>query len=471
MRLKISTLALALALSGCAMTPEFVRPEAPVASMFPASEEGQEIVGGTSAGELGWRTMFLDARLQLLIEAALRNNRDLRIATFNVEAAQAEVRIRSADRWPSVEATGGVVRERSRASMPAPTNQSQMNVGLGVSAFEIDLWGRAKSLSEASFARYLASDEGRRAAQVSLVGAVADAYFADLLAVEQLEVARRTFANWTDHRNLALQLKHAMQNSALDVAQAESQRARAEGDVKAKEREALRTRNVLAQLIAIPLESLSLPEAVPLEEQPLRTQLSAGLPSDLLVNRPDVRQAEQLLRAANADIGAARAAFFPRVSLTASLGLASSELDGLFRGSSRVWSFAPSVSLPLFNAGRLKGELRVSELRKLVAVAEYERAVQTAFREVADGLAGTATYTNQIDSQERLIAQERLRASLAQQRYRAGVDGRLEWLDAQRQMYSAQMELLALRAESLRNSAALYKALGGGSFRCDIATR
>lgn len=461
-------LPLVLALSACSMTPELVRPELPV----PARYAGQlDPSSEASAAEIGWQSIFADPRLQKLIEESLRNNRDLRIATLNVEAARAQYRIQRADQFPGVDLNAGATRERSRAMSAVPTVQQQVNAGIGVNAFEIDLWGRARAMSEAAFARFLATEEGRRAAQVSLVAAVADAYFAERLAVEQQELAKRTLDNWTEQRDLAAQLKLAGQNSAIDVAQAEGQVARAQAEHAARGREASRASNALALLVAAPLEALGLPEAIPMDKQPVRAQLAAGLPSDLLIYRPDIRQAEQSLRAANADIGAARAAFFPRVSLTASLGFASPQLEGLFRGGNKVWSFAPSITTPLFDAGRLKSELRLAELRQSVAVAEYERAIQTAFREVADGLAGSATYAQQIGAQERVVLQEMRRGELAEQRYRAGVDGRLEWLDAQRELFSAQLELLALRREALGNAAGLYKALGGGVFRVDDLSR
>ncbi|MBY4897076.1 efflux transporter outer membrane subunit [Cupriavidus sp. AU9028] len=462
--MRLTVITLALALSACSMTPEFVRPDAPVPSRYPDHASQADM---PSAALVGWRSMFGDPRLQALIETALHNNRDLRIAMLNVEATRAQYRIQRSEQFPAIGATAGMTRERSRSLSPDPTVQRQVSAGLGVTAFELDLWGRARSMSEAAFSRYLASEEARRAAKVSLVASVADAYFAERLAAEQEALARRTLANWKEQRDLALQLRKALQNSGIDVAQAEGQVARAEAEVEARHRDVLRARNALVQLVAADLDTVDLPEAISLERQPVRTQLPAGLPSDLLIHRPDIRQAEQVLRAANADIGAARAAFFPRVSLTTTLGFASPDFGGLFRGDNRVWSFAPSITQPLFDAGRLRAELRLSELRKSVAVAQYEQAIQVAFREVADGLAGSETYALQSGAQERVVAEEQRRAELAGQRYRAGVDGRLEWLDAQRELFAAQLELLALRRDALGNATGLYKALGGGAFHTD----
>ncbi len=462
MRVTLLTLAAALTLSACSVTSEFVRPDAPVPLTYPGqTAPSDDLV----VAELGWHAMFSEPRLQALIDAALTHNRDLRIATLNVEAAQSAHAAQRSAQWPTLAANAGMNRERTRALTPDPVVQRQLTAGIGISAFELDLWGRARSMSEAAYARYLASDEGRRAAKISLIAAVADAYFAERLAIEQEDLARQTLVSWTEQRKLSLQLRQALQGSAIDVAQAEGQVARARVELEARQREVQRSRNALAQLVATDLDRLDLPEATALDKQPIRAELPPGLPSDLLTRRPDIRQAEQNLKAAQAGINAARAAFFPQISLTTTLGFASADLTDLFRGESRVWSFAPSVTQPLFDGGRLRAELRLSELRQSVAVAEYERAIQVAFREVADGLAGTATYTRQIEAQQRVVSEERLRESLAAQRYRAGLDSRLEWLDAQRALFAAQLELLSLRREALSNIAGLYKALGGGSIR------
>lgn len=468
--MRSTMIAVALTLSACSMTPEFVRPEAPIPSQFPLQAVNVNPPSSQYVADIGWHSMFGDPRLQSLIETALRNNRDLRIAVLNVEAAHAAFRVQRAEQLPAVAASVSSNRERSRARSDMPAVQTEVNAGLSVSAFEVDLWGRLRSMSDAAFARYVATDEGRRAVQISLIATVADAYFAERLAVEQESLARRTLDNWTEQRDLALQLQRAKQNGGLEVAQAESQVARAAAELEARTRDVHRSRNALVQLVATPLETLTLTEAIPLERQQVLTDLPPGLPSEVLLNRPDVRQAEQNLRAANADIGAARAAFFPRLSLTTTLGLASPELGNLFRGGNRVWSFVPSVAVPLFDTGRLRAERDLTELRQSVAVSEYEKSVQAAFREVSDGLAGSATFARQIQSQQRVVSAEQRRAELAEIRYRAGVDGRLEWLDAQRSLFAAQLDLLTLRREHLSNAAQLYKALGGGAFRMDKAS-
>ncbi|MFB9125001.1 efflux transporter outer membrane subunit [Paraburkholderia dipogonis] len=459
-----------VALSACSLTPALVKPALPLPTAYTASTHAATHV---NAADPGWRSMFGDQRLQRLIELALINNRDLRVAALNVEAAEAQYGIQRAARLPAVDATASATRERTAANADAnppvlAATQKQVGVNVGLNAFEIDLFGRVRSLSDAAFARYLASDQGRRAAQIVLVGAVADAYFAERLAQEQRQLSERTLADWQQSLDLARRLRAAHQNSGVDVAQAEGQVASAQADLEARTRAVAQARNALRLLVGAEMPA-DLPEPLPLEQQPVMTRLPAGLPSDLLLRRPDILQAEQNLVAANADIGAARAAFFPRLSLTASLGFISPAMSSLFNGDQRVWSFAPQITLPLFQGGRLRAELRLAEVRKSGAVAEYERAIQTAFREVADGLAGSETFGRQIEAQSRVVASAEHRADLSSLRYRAGVDGRLELLDSQRQLYAARQTLLDLRRAEFGNAVALYRALGGGLRDTDVA--
>lgn len=461
MRLLIP-LALAASLGACSLVPPLERPAPPVPAQFP------QLAGAPSASAAplpGWRSMFGDPRLQRLIERALEQNRDLRLAALNVEATQAMFRIQSSARLPSVALEANQTRERALAADSGERSSrkvsKQVGVNLGVSAFELDLFGRVRALSDAALARYFASEEGRDAAQVALVGAVADAYFAQQLAAEQQQLAEQTLADWQQSLALARLLKQADQNSALDVAQAEGQVATAQADLEARRRARAQADNALQLLVGGELPA-DLPPALSLAQQPLLGRLPAGLPSELLLARPDLRQAEQVLEAANADVGAARAAFFPQISLTASFGYASTSLDGLFDPSRQVWRFAPQLTVPLFQGGRLRAELRLAKVRKSEAVAQYERAIQIAFREVADALAGTATFDRQIEAQLQAVSAAERRLDLSGQRYRAGLDGRLELLDAQRQLYAARQALLELRREKTSNAVALYKALGGG---------
>ncbi|CDF83643.1 efflux transporter outer membrane subunit [Pseudomonas sp. QL9] len=456
-------------LGACSLTPTLERPAAPVPARFAMGATTPASMLPPSA--LGWRAMFGDPRLQRLIALSLANNRDLRLATLNVEAVQAQANIQRAARLPAVELDATSTRERvlntdanDRANHEV--NQ-QTGVNVALSAFEIDLFGRVRALSDAALARYLASEQGRDAAQIALVGAVAEAYFAQRLADEQLQLTERTLADWQQSLELARLLKQAEQSSSLDVAQAEGQVALAEADLEARRRAQAQADNALQLLVGSELPG-DLPPALPLERQPSVARLPAGLPADLLLSRPDLRQAEQMLVAANADIGAARAAFFPQISLTASFGYASTSLGGLFDPARQVWRFAPQISQPLFQGGRLRAELRLAEVRKSEAVAQYERAIQTAFREVADALAGTATFDHQIEAQMRAVTAAERRLRLSDLRYRAGVDGRLELLDAQRQLHAVQQALLELRRAEITNRVALYKALGGGLHERDI---
>ncbi|ELX08992.1 RND efflux system outer membrane lipoprotein [Janthinobacterium sp. HH01] len=455
-----AALALALLLGACSLTPVLEKPLPPVPASF-TSALASSPEAGTGA-DLGWKTMFGDPRLQSLIDLALKNNRDLRLALLNVQAVRAQFDIQDSARLPTLSANAGVTRQRSPAGDGSPASvSSQKSAGLSVSAFELDLFGRVAALSESAFARYVASDASRRAAQIALVGAVADAYFAQRLAEEQLLLTESTLADWQRSLELAQQLKSARQRSGLDVAEAEGQVATAEADREARLRAVALAGNALDLLTGVHAPA-GLPKGVALDKQPVLVQLPAGLPSDLLSRRPDIGQAEQGLVAANADIGAAKAAFFPQISLTASLGYASPSLSGMFDGGQRVWSFAPQITQPLFNHGKLRSELRLAEVRKSAAVVEYEKAVQTAFREVADGLAGRATFGRQIEAQTRVVQSAERRLALSRLRYDAGQDSRLELLDAQRLLYAAQQNLLELRRSEFGNAVALYKALGGG---------
>ncbi|MCU6499106.1 efflux transporter outer membrane subunit [Rugamonas sp. A1-17] len=444
-------LAVALLQGACSLTPVLEKPPAPLPATY-----GETAAPAANAADLGWQTMFGDPRLRALIDLALKNNRDLRLALLNVQSVRAQLDIQDSNRLPTLTANAGLVKQRS-----AGVVDSQKSTGLSISAFELDVFGRVAALSESAFARYLASDENRRAVQISLVGAVADAYFAQRLAEEQLQLTDRTLADWQRSLELARQLKSARQRSGLDVAEAEGQVATAQADREARLRAVALAGNALDLLTGVRAPD-ALPPGMSLDKQPVLVQLPAGLPSDLLTRRPDIRQAEQALVAANADIGAARAAFFPQISLTANLGYASPSLSGMFDSGRRVWSFAPQITQPLFNHGRLRSELRLAEVRKSAAVVEYEKAVQTAFREVADGLAGRATYSRQLEAQSRVVSSAERRLALSRLRYDAGQDSRLELLDAQRLLYAAQQAQLELRRNEFGNAVALYKALGGG---------
>lgn len=468
MRHKLMTVFVAGALSACSLTPPLEKPALPVAASYAdtASAASFDSIAGTGA-DVAWRTMLPDQRLQQLVELALVNNRDLREAALNVAAVQAQYRIEDANRLPKVDVAAGATRQRiigndSAGGVQPRTIEESSNAGLAINAFELDFFGRLRSLSDAAFARYLASMEGQRAARLTLIAAVADAYLEQRLAQEQAQLTERTLDDWRQSLALTERLHTAQQRSGIDLAQARGQVATAEADLQACERALRLAHNNLELLVGAALPA-GLPDGAALSQQPVLTSLPAGLPSDLLARRPDIMQAEHALVAANADIGAARAAFFPRISLTAQLGFASPEIGGLFRGSQRSWSFAPQLTQPIFHGGQLRAELRLAEVRKSIAVVQYERAIQSAFREVGDALAGSQTYRLQIEAQQRVVDAAELRERLSKLRYGAGQDSRLELLDAQRQSYAAQGTLLDLRRDQFRSAVALYKALGGGA--------
>ncbi len=460
--MRLLIIPLVIGLSACSMTPALVKPNSNLASVYPMVKPLDSRV---KVVNLGWHSIFKEPRLQKLIELALANNHDLRLATLNVEAVQAQYGIQKAANLPSIDASASATRQRtldsdSNASTPT-TIQEQYGLNVGLNAFEIDLFGRVKSLSDAALDRYLASEQGQKAAQIALIASVADSYYAERLAYEQQQLAEQTLRDWQQSLDLARQLKSANQNSELDVAQAESQVATAEADLEARKRTVAQAHNALQLLIGTELP-VNLPSAALLERSDITRYVPVGLPSELLTNRPDIMQAELNLQAANADIGAARAAFFPRISLTTNVGYASTQMAGLFGGENRVWSFSPQITIPIFQGGRLKSELKIAEIRKQSSIVQYEQAIHTAFREVADGLAGRATYDRQIQAQRRVVTSLEHRTKLSELRYKAGIDGRLELLDSQRQLYSAKQGLLELRRSELGNMIALYKAIGGG---------
>jgi len=454
-QLTVSLLAAGL-LSACSLAPTYERPEAPVAAAYPTQTDHNLRL-------TGWRDFFPDERLQTLIDTALANNRDLRIAALRVEEARAQYNVQSADQLPTFNATAGATRSRTPGSLSpsgSPTVNRNYQVGLGLAAFELDFFGRVRSLNDAALAQYLATEEANRAAHITLVAEVAKLYLAERAFDEQYELARKTFESRETAYRLAKQRFDVGASSALDLRQSETLVQSARASLAALARQRAQAANALTLLVGKPLTDL--PAAHRLSEQNIITEIPAGLPSDLLERRPDIRAAEQRLRAANANIGAARAAFFPRISLTASTGTASNDLSGLFESGSRTWSFVPQLVLPIFDAGRNSANLSVAEVRKHVAVADYEKSIQTAFREVADALAARAALDEQIDAQRAVLEAQAERYKLADLRYRNGVASSLEVLDAERELFSAQQALVQARLLRLTNAVDLYRALGGG---------
>lgn len=451
-RLAASVLSLAV-LTACSLTPDYERPAAPVPTAFPSG------AADAQAGQTlpAWSDFVADERLRKLVQLALENNRDLRVAMANVEQVRAQYRIARANQAPTVAA--GVTGERQGTE--GGDISSVYTAGLMVSAWEIDFFGRLGSLKEAALAQYLATEEAARAAQTSIVAAVVSTWLTVQADEELLDLTRKAQATREDSLRLTKLRFDNGAASALDLRQAESLAATARATRAQQERQRAQDLNALALLVgqSVPAELLPVAGA----QQPVQiAEVPEGLPSDLLTRRPDIRAAEQQLIAANANIGAARAAFFPRISLTASLGSASTELSGLFKDGSWGFTLAPQALLPIFDLGRNRAALEAAEASKVAAVATYEKTIQTAFREVADALAGRATYGEQLAAQEQLVQAESERVRLAELRYRNGVASFLDLLDAQRSLFSAQQGLAQTRLARQLNQVGLYKALGGG---------
>ncbi|HEY1044502.1 MAG TPA: efflux transporter outer membrane subunit [Telluria sp.] len=452
-RFAITPLAAALLLSGCvSMAPHYQRPAAPVAASFPVST-----AAGEAASAIEWQRYFGDARLQELVRLALANNRDLRVAVLNIEQARSQFRITRADRLPTL----GLQATGNRVSNDNEDVSSLYSAGLGVSAFELDLFGRVKSLSDAALAQYLATEEASRAVQISLVASVANAYLATLADDELLALTRRTLATREESFKLVqLRFDNGVV-SRVDLEQARSLVETARVALAQQQRQRAADFNLLTQLVGQPLPA-TLPAAGTLLDTKL-ADLPAGLPSDLLASRPDIRAAEQQLIAANANIGAARANFFPRISLTAAAGSTSSELSGLFSSGTFGWTLAPQMVLPLFDTGRNIAILGSANAGRDIAVAQYEKSIQTAFREVSDALAGQATFAEQVRAQRAVAEAEAERFRLAELRYQNGAASYLDYLDAQRSLFGAQQAAIQANLQRLQNQVTLYRVLGGGA--------
>ena len=456
---KLLTAGLILSLTACSLQPVYERPPAPVAAAFPAGAAYETApAGGSPAVEIGWRDFLADPRLQRLVEIALENNRDLRVAALNVRQVQAQYRIQRSASLPSIAGFAG--ESASRTPGQAPEVARTYSTGVAA-AWEIDFFGRLQSLSDAALQQYFATVQARRAAEILLVSQVADQYLAMLALDEQLSVTRRTLAAAQASYDIVKLRFDAGTGTELTLRQAQSVVEQSNADLAAETRARAQAENALVLLLGRPLPP-DLPPVIPLGEQRILAEIPPGLPSDLLERRPDILQAEALLRSENADIGAARAAFFPSISLTGSFGSSSATLDGLLGAGSLAWAFAPSITSPIFEGGALQANLDVARIREDIGIAEYEKAIQTAFREVADGLAARGTYDDQLAAQERYTATQQRSLELAEFRYRSGVDSYLNVLTAQTGLYGAQQALVTTRLQRLTSLVDLYRTLGGG---------
>ena len=457
----------AAGVTGCGtMIPEFMRPAAPVPASYPAAAS-TAAPEGQAAADIEWQRYFGDPRLRRLIDTALQHNRDLRVAVLNIEQARAQYQVRRADEWPTVNAGAtGSRQPRVDSSGSGGSISSTYTAGLSVTSYEFDFFGRVRSLSQAQLAQFAATEEARKTVQISLIASVANAWLGLLADDELLAVTRRTLASREESMKLT-QLKFDNgASSELDVRQAESLLEGARVALAQQTRQRALDENALALLLGQPVPADALSPSTPPETsalaQTVLPEIPAGLPSELLNRRPDIRQAEQQLIAANANIGAARAAFFPRITLSTSVGIASTELSDLFQGGTRAWSFAPQLVLPIFDGGRNQANLDVSQINRDIAVVQYEKAVQSAFREVADALAGRATLSEQLRAQQAQARAEETRTRLADLRYRNGAASYLDVLDAQRSLFTAQQAVVQAQAAERQNRVTLYKVLGGG---------
>lgn len=458
-------------LGGCNLAPKHVRPDLPTAPLYPAEAAG-DVTLGQRATDIGWRDFFADPRLEALVSAALARNRDLVIAVARIEEARGLYRIENANRIPTIDLDASATRSRvgnvefdNDPDNPAtddPTTRNRYSVSAGVSSFELDFWGRVRNLSEAARAEYLATAQAERAFRLSLIRDVAAAYLASREADERIALAEATVTSRREGLRIARRRLDAGVTSALDFRQSETLLSQAETALSALRRERAESDNLLAVLVGGPVAG-PLPPPLPLSRQLSSARIAAGLPSELLVARPDIIAAEERLRGARANVGAARAEFFPTISLTGSLGFATSSLSNLVGADGLNWSFGPAINLPV-NFARAGGNLTAARARENIAIATYERTIQTAFQEVANALAGRRYLSEQVEAQEQGTQAQRALVSLARARYREGVVNYLEVLDAERNLFDAEQALLQLRRAQVENLVSLYVALGGGRF-------
>lgn len=454
------SLALALVFMGaCSMAPTYERPAAPVA---PAWQNAA--ASGKAAADTGWREYFTDNRLRDVISLALANNRDLRVTVANIEKARAQYRVQRAAQIPAINVNGSESAGRTPPELSTYGHDyvsHTYTTNIGLSSFELDFFGRVQSLKEQALAQYLATEESQRATQISLVSDVTTAWLTLGADRERLKLAKDTLVAQQESLTIVRRRYEVGTASGLDLAQAQTSVESARYDVARYTSQVVVDEDALVLLLGTNLPEALQPRELPVQIS-MQEELSPGLPSQTLLSRPDVRQAEQTLIAANANIGAARAAFFPRISLTATTGFGSSQLSDLFLGESRTWSFVPQVSIPIFNAGSNRANLDAAKATRDAAVAQYEKSIQSAFREVADALAQRATLGEQLDAQRALSAASDEALRLSRARYEKGVSGYMTVLDSQRSQYSAQQGVITARLARQANFVTLYKVLGGG---------
>lgn len=469
-RILLPLAALVISLAGCStMAPKYEQPASPLPDAWPEGPAYKKEVAAPEQkplAEISWQDFFVDANLRQLIDLALKNNRDLRVAALNIERSKAQYQIRRSDLLPKVDATASGTFQRIAEDFSGtglPMTIHQYNVGLGISSYELDLFGRVRSLKDQALEQYLSTEQARRSVQISLIGEVAANYLTLVADRERLQLARETLVNQQNAYNIIKSRYDAGVSSSLDLSQAQTGVDSARVDLARYIGLIAQDENALTLVVGSPLPAGPLPQTLSGSLTALKG-ISPGTPSDVLLGRPDIIQAEGLLKAANANIGAARAAFFPRITLVSSIGTGSDDLGGLFTSSgSYVWKVLPQVSLPIFDGGSNDAYLKVAEVDRDIALARYEKAIQTSFREVADALAQRGTIDDQMTAQQSLsdVTAESLR--LSQARYDKGVENYLNVLIFERYMYTAKLNLIGVRLARLANSVTLYKVLGGGA--------
>jgi multidrug efflux system outer membrane protein len=456
---------LVIFLTGCTLAPKYTRPEAPINTSWPtgaAYQENKPTTGAPTASELRWQEFFTDHKLQEIIATALSNNRDLRLAALNVQRARALYRIQRAELFPSVSAAATGSKQRVPAGFSGndeTITAEQYSVNLGISSWEIDFFGRIRSLKDQALEEYLATEQARRSAKILLVSAVANAYLTLAADRENFKLAESTLETQEAAYNLVRRRYEIGLASELDLRRAQTQVDTARGDVARFTQLVAQDENALNLLIGSSAPSELLPADLGSVSAP--KEISPGMSSEVLLRRPDILAGEDLLKAANANIGAARASLFPRITLTTAFGTASSELSGLFQSGSGAWTFASQIVMPVFDA-RLWSAYEATKVEKEIALTQYEKAIQTAFREVADALAVRGTVDRQLSAEQSLVDAAAVTYRLSTIRYTKGIDSYLSVLDAQRSLYAAEQGLITIRLARLANQVRLYAVLGGG---------
>jgi multidrug efflux system outer membrane protein len=458
-------LTLTLLSAGCSMMPAYERPASPVPGNFSNADGDRP---NTPVAQVGWRQVFTDARLQSLIELALKNNRDLRVAALNVDKARAQYRVQRANLAPSIDASGSGNSNRTPGDLSmtgTPTTSHTYSATLGFSSYELDLFGRVRSLNEQALETYLSTEEARRSTHISLIAEVATAYLTLAADQELLRLSRDTLDSQGASYKLTQRRFDLGLATALTLRQAQTTVESARVEIETYVSQVAQDRNLLGMLVGHDIPDELLPSALPPTanaDANVLAHIPAGVSSDLLQQRPDILEAERTLRAANANIGAARAAFFPSISLTATAGSSSASLSNLFKSGSGSWTFIPQISIPIFDGGANRANLDIAQISRDINVAQYEKSIQTAFREVSDALIERETLVRRLHAQEALTDATAQSYRLSTVRYDRGVASYLDVLDSQRSLYAAQKTLITTRLSRFTNQVTFYKVMGGG---------